>query len=83
VPDLADRLRSFLDEHARFAPVLRFTLLSKQTPVGAEERVFRVERWCYLGRIDGWLDLHRWKPIEDLARETVPTLGTEDFFELH
>ncbi len=83
---LRERVEADLDRHAQFAPVLRFTLLTPRSMAGVEsagERRFGVERWCYLGRIDGWLDLYREEPLEALVRDTVPTLGTDAFYELH
>jgi len=42
-----------------------------------------VERMCYRGSIDGWLELMLTSgPVAELARELVPTLGTDQFFEL-
>jgi hypothetical protein len=41
-----------------------------------------VERRWYLGGDDEWLLLEATGPIEDLARQVVPLLGTEALFEL-
>ncbi len=86
VRTLTERLRADLDRHAQFTPVLRFTLLTPRSAAGAKpesERRFGVERWCYLGRIDGWIDLYREEPLEALVLDTVSTLGTDAFYELH
>ena len=77
--DLRDRvevLRDHLERHVRYSPVLRFVLAD---PAG---RTFRVERMCYLGSIDDWIALQPTGPVEELARRFVPTLGTDEFFEL-
>ena len=71
-----EELRDHLERHARYSPVLRFVLAD---PV---DRTFRVERMCYLGSIDDWITLLPSGPVEDLARRLVPTLGTDEFFEL-
>jgi hypothetical protein len=76
IPALADRLRSTLEGHARFTPVLRFILTD------AERHTFRTERWCYLGSIDDWIDVGPMGPVDRLARHWIPKLGTEQFFEL-
>ncbi|GAC1513668.1 MAG: hypothetical protein NVS2B16_19040 [Chloroflexota bacterium] len=60
----------------RYTPVLRFILDD------ATERVFRVERMCYRGSIDGWLGLRPRGSAADLARSLIPTLGTDRFFDL-
>ncbi len=76
-PGLAEELRALEERHARFTPVLRFTLLDPK------QRRFGVQRMCYLGSIDGWLELHEYTgPVAELARALIPTLGTEQFFEL-
>ncbi len=76
-PGLSKELRDLEERHARYEPVLRFNLLDPA------ERRFGVERMCYRGSIDGWLELMLTAgPVAELARELVPTLGTDQFFEL-
>ena len=76
-PGLAEELRALEESHAHYTPVLRFTLLDPK------QRLFSVERMCYLGSIDGWLELHgQTGPVAELARALIPTLGTEQFYEL-
>lgn len=59
-----------------YLPVFRFVLKD------AEARTFQAERMCYRGSIDGWLSLHRWGKIADLAAKYAPHVGEESFFEL-
>jgi hypothetical protein len=68
-------LRAVLERSAQFTPVLRFILEDEET------RVCRAERWCYLGSIDDWIFITT-GPVEQLARRMIPTLGTDEFFEL-
>ena len=76
-PGLAEELRALEERHAHYTPVLRFTL---QDP---KQRLFGVERMCYLGSIDGWLELHgQTGPVAKLARALIHTLGTEELYEL-
>jgi hypothetical protein len=76
-PGLAEELRTLEERHAHYTPVLRFTLLDHR------QRRFGSERMCYLGSIDGWLELHgQTGPVAELARALIPTLGTEQFYEL-
>ena len=75
-PGLAEELRALEERHAHYTPVLRFTLLDPKL------RLFSVERMCYLGSIDGWLELGRTGPVAKLARALIPTLGTDQFYEL-
>ncbi len=76
-PGLAEELRALEECHAHHTPVLRFTLMDPK------QRRFSVERICYLGNIDGWLELHgQTGPVAKLAHVLIPTLGTEQFYEL-
>lgn len=65
-----------LEQAASYVPVLRFRLQDRT------RRLFGVERRWYLGGDDEWLLLEATGPIEALARQVVPLLGTEAFFEL-
>src|SRR6266849_8666482 len=75
-PGLVEELRALEERHARYTPVLRFILLDPA------RRRFGAERMCYLGSIDDWLDLGRTGPGAELARALIPTLGTDQFYEL-
>ena len=75
-PGLAEQLQALEERHAHYTPVLRFTLLDPK------QRRFGTERMCYLGSIDGWLELGQTGPVATLARALIPTLGTEQFYEL-
>ena len=75
-PGLSERLRALEERHAQYTPVLRFTLLDPA------RRWFGVERMCYLGSIDDWLELGRTGPVAELAPALIPTLGTDQFYEL-
>jgi len=37
---------------------------------------------CYRGSIDGWLDLRQTGPVAELTSALIPTLGTDQFYEL-
>jgi hypothetical protein len=76
IPALADRLRPTMERRAQFTPVLRFILAD------AERRTFRVERMCYLGSIDDWIDVGPMGTVDRLARHWIPKLGTDQFFGL-
>jgi hypothetical protein len=69
------KLQKVLNDGAQFAPVLQFILEDE------ESRFYRAERWCYSGGIDGWLFVDT-GPVEQMARRMIPTLGTDEFFEL-
>ena len=73
---LSKRLQDLEDRHAQYMPVLRFILLDPTS------RLFGAERMCYRSSVDGWLKLMQMGPVAQLAHELVPTLGTDQFFEL-
>ena len=75
-PSLAERLQAVEEHYARYTPVLRFILLDPA------RRQFGAERMCYLGSIDDWLELGQTGPVAKLARAFIPTLGTDQFYEL-
>jgi hypothetical protein len=73
----ADELQESLDQSACFVPEMRFILEDEA------ERTFSAERWHYGGRDEGWMPVYTWGPIAKLARELVPKLGTDAYFELY
>ena len=75
-PGLAEELRALEERHAHYTPVLRFTLLDPK------QRLFGSERMSSLGGIDDWLELGQTGPVAKLASALIPTLGTEQFYEL-
>ncbi len=73
---LAERLQAEEERYARYEPVLRFILLDPT------RRRFGAQRMCYLESIDGWLELGQTGPVATLASALIPTLGTDQFYEL-
>ena len=65
-----------LERSAQFTPILRFVLQD------AEQREFTAQRWCFRGSIDDWIYAGYSGAIENLARQLIPVLGTDEFFEL-
>ena len=60
----------------QFSPMMRFILTDK------ERHLFTAQRMCFLSGMDDWISIHYDKPIAKLARQLVPVLGTDQFFEL-
>lgn len=75
-PGLAEQLYATEERYAHYAPVFRFTLLDP------EKRQFGAERMCYRSSVNGWLKLVQTGSLTQLARTFIPTLGTDQFFEL-
>lgn len=74
---LAERMYATEEPYAHYAPVMRFILLDP------EKRRFGPERMCYRSSVNGWLKLVQTGPLIQLARTLIPTLGTDEFFELY
>ena len=68
--------RQWIVGHTRYSPMFRFRLENEN------ERLYSVDRWCYLGSIDGWVSLAEGEPLENVAQTYSPHLGQESFFEL-
>lgn len=72
--------RRIEEEHkiyTQYTPIMKFILNDK------ENRLFRAQRMCYFGSVDDWIDIEYNKTIEELAGALVPTLGTDEFFQLY
>ncbi len=66
-----------LDQAGRYIPILRFILLD------GERRVFSAQRWHFSGSIDNWIYVGHSGPLGALARQLVPRLGTDAYFEVY
>ena len=65
--------------YGSYTAVMRFTLANEKA------RTFHVQRWCFRGSIDDWIDLPmsgRSGDLADLVRKFAPHIGQESFFEL-
>lgn len=71
------QVREKLIEGAQYSPIIRFNLKDSR------ERTFEVERWCFLGKIEDWIDI--WQPgkLDELVKKLIPKLGTDAFFDLY
>ena len=74
-PGQLARLHDFEDRHARYEPVMQFILVDQ------ERRRFSALRMSYRG-VNHWIDIGRNGTIHELAAKYIPTLGTDEFFEL-
>jgi hypothetical protein len=63
----------------RYMKIMRFTLVDENN------RAFRVQRWCFRGSVDRWIDLWEARSegkLSDLVKTFCPHIGQESFFEL-
>ncbi len=66
-------LTVFVDAQA----MLRFVLIDEK------ERKFSVQRYCFLGSIDDWIDLGESGSLKNLVKTYVKHLGKDSYYELH
>ena len=64
------------DKYKDYETMLRFTLIDKQN------RIFAVERFCFLGGIEDWIDLDSSENLQKLAMDYVQHIGQDSFFDL-
>jgi hypothetical protein len=72
-------LRELPARYRSFEKVMRFTLIDE----GA--RTYRVQRWCFRGSVDRWIDLYMAGgsgTLRDLVGKFCPHIGRESFFDL-
>ena len=60
---------------SQYTPMLRFTLTD------AINRIFLLDRWCFRGSVDGWIELELGQ-LDSLTAEYLPHLGDESFYDL-
>lgn len=71
-----EAVREWVLRRANYSPMFRFRLTNPDT------RAFCVDRWCFRGSVDGWYCLSGTESLAELAREFLPHLDKESFFEL-
>ena len=60
----------------RWNDVMRFELID------SNKRTFQAQRYCYLGRIDDWIEIGVSAPLETVLRSFVPHIEQDSYFEL-
>ena len=70
-----EKLRRMYRKSLRYFPMMRFVLEEKK------RRIFRVDRWCYMGCVDGWLELDGGK-LARLVEHYCHHLGKDSFYKL-
>jgi len=69
-------IKDFLIDHAHYSPMMRFVLRDEKN------RTFAVERWCFRGWVDGWIQLETSENLSFLVKKYGVHLGKESFFDL-
>jgi hypothetical protein len=65
-----------LSQSFTYSPMMQFVLVDKET------REFSVERWCFRGSVDGWVELDSSTDLKALVKKYSHHLGKESFYEL-
>ena len=60
-----------------YSPMLQFILIDK------EQRLFEVQRYCFLGSIDDWMTIDYEDKLPTLVKTYVQHLGEDSFYELY
>jgi len=60
-----------------YSPIMQFVLKNAKT------REFMVERWCFRGSVDDWIELDDGTDLKKLVKTYVPHLGQDSFYDLH
>ncbi len=68
-------MKQAIVQTSTFSKAVRFQLVDEK------KRLFSIERWCFRGSIDDWIDLEYAKPLSKLVQKYFPTLGTDEFYE--
>ncbi len=69
--------RDWMMRHSNYTKMMRFSL------VDTGKRTFVVQRWCFRGSIDDWIQLLGCRGrLPDLVRKCVPHLGKDSFYDL-
>ncbi len=65
-----------LTQSFTYSPMMQFVLDDRKT------REFSVERWCFRGSVDGWVELDSSTDLKALVKKYSRHLGKESFYEL-
>jgi hypothetical protein len=92
---LADDPKELFDELVGFRPWRSHAIIDAQRErfrtyeaqlqfvlTDQKKRVFQTGRYCYLGRIDDWIDIGERGPLAQLAKLYIKHLGQESYYEL-
>ncbi len=69
-------IKKALDSILHYSPMMRFVLVDN------EKREFIAERYCFLGSIDGWINIGGPDKLENLIKKYLRHLGKESFYGL-
>ena len=59
-----------------------YTAMMRLTLQDAKERLFLMERYCFRGSIDSWIEIGNDEPLAKLAERFLLHLGKQSFYEI-
>ncbi|MGA7877994.1 MAG: hypothetical protein WCA08_20215 [Desulfoferrobacter sp.] len=71
-----NELLKLLDRSTTYSPLMRFILEDE------EKRLFSVQRYCFRGSVDDWIQIGGAQHLKAVVEKFIPHLGKESFFEL-
>lgn len=66
-----------INDVVNYSPDMQFVLIDN------DKRTFVAQRYCYLGRIDDWINIGGPDSLGALVTKYIKHLGKESFFDLH
>jgi hypothetical protein len=70
-------VKTVLSRSLTYSPMLRFILFNEKS------RLFIVQRYCFLGSVDDWINIGLSDTLQNLVETYVQHLGRESYYELH
>ena len=65
-----------------FARIQRHEAVFRFLLVDAAARTFQAQRFCYRGAIDDWIMVGSEGTLKELAKEFLPHIGSDSYFDL-
>jgi uncharacterized protein YaeQ len=75
-PQDKERMMKMLQQQVHYSPMLQFILMD------AKQRLFAVQRYCFRGSIDDWINIGLPDTLTHGVKTFVKHLGKASYFEL-
>ena len=72
----ASRVENIIKSETTYAPIMKFILDDEK------ERTFVVNRYCFRGSIDDWIDIGAPMHLKEASKVFLEHLGKDSFYEL-
>jgi hypothetical protein len=71
------KVKAVMERVMTYSPMLQFVLTDKAN------RLFEMQRYCFLGSIDDWITISDEDELPRLVKAYVKHLGEESFYDLY